>query len=59
MSDNVTVNNQLPVLQDGDSVTVKRERERLPTLILRKIIASIAFSCFGDVLKGEWKSCFQ
>jgi hypothetical protein len=46
-------------LQDGDIVTVKRERERLPTLILRKIIASIAFSCFGDVLKGEWKSCFQ
>jgi hypothetical protein len=37
-SDNVTFKFQLPFLQDGDIVTNKKESQRLPSLILGKII---------------------
>ncbi len=49
--DNVTVKHQLPFLLNGDNVTIKPESERPTPLHLRKIIASITVSFFGNVIK--------
>jgi hypothetical protein len=44
----------------NDSVTIKEESKRLPSLILVKMIAaSLAFQCCSDVIKSRTEILFS